>query len=139
MGVRPFSDLSFRQFLAEEKLMGSRCGQCGQLFAPPRPICSHCRASAMTWVPLSGKGRLAAFSCIAIGPPFMIAEGFDRQNPYCVGVVTLEEGVRVDARIEGVDTAHPESIEVSMPLRVRFLHSGEGEGARTFLAFAPDR
>ena len=91
----------------------------------------------MQWVPLSGNGKLAAYTCIAIGPPFMIGQGYDRQNPYCVGVVELEEGVRVDARIEGVDAKRPETIQVGMPLKVRFLHQGEGEDARTCLAFEP--
>lgn len=137
MEERPFSDLSYRQFLNENKLMGSRCGMCGSLSAPPRPICVHCHAIEMQWVPLSGFGRLAAYTCIAVGPPFMIAEGYDRKNPYCVGVVELDEGVRVDARIEGVNARRPETIRVGMPLHVRFLHRGEGEDARTCLAFEP--
>ncbi len=67
----------------------------------------------------------------------MIAEGYGRNNPYCSGVVELEEGVRVVARIEEVNTREPESIQVGMPLTVRFLHRGEGENRRTFLAFKP--
>jgi uncharacterized OB-fold protein len=91
----------------------------------------------MEWTHLSGNGKLAAFTCIAIGPPFMIAQGYDRENPYCVGVVELDEGVRVDARIEKVDAKRPETIHVDMPLRVMFLRSGDGEAARTCLAFKP--
>ena len=137
MNQRPFSDISYRQFLDDDKLMGSKCRKCGNLFAPPRPICVHCHASEMEWAPLSGNGKLAAYTCIAIGPPFMIAQGYNRQNPYCVGVVELAEGVRVDARIEGVDARRPQTIRVGMPLTVTFLHRGEGEEARTCLAFEP--
>ena len=86
---------------------------------------------------MKGKGKLAAFTCIAVGPPFMVAEGYDRKNPYCSGVVELEEGVRVVARIEGVDTNKPETIKIGTPVTVRFLHRGEGENLRTFLAFRP--
>jgi uncharacterized OB-fold protein len=135
--MRSFSDISYQQFLDENKLMGSQCRKCGRLAAPPRPICFHCRGFDMAWVPLNGFGKLAAYTCIAIGPPSMIAEGYDRKNPYCVGVVELDEGVRVDARIEGVDARQPETILVGMPMQVRFLHRGEGEGARTCLAFEP--
>lgn len=86
---------------------------------------------------MSGKGKLAAFSCIAIGPPSMIAEGYDRNNPYCVGVVELDEGVRVDARIEGVNGREPQTIRMGMPLQVVFLRRVEGEETETCLAFEP--
>jgi hypothetical protein len=137
MEERPFSDLSFQQYLNENKLMGSRCRRCGSLSAPPRPICIHCHATQLEWVSMSGKGKLAAFSCIAIGPPSMIAEGYDRNNPYCVGVVELDEGVRVDARIEGVNGREPQTIRMGMPLQVVFLRRVEGEETETCLAFEP--
>jgi uncharacterized OB-fold protein len=88
----------------------------------------------MNWVEMSGKGKLSAYTCISIGPSFMRAEGYDRHNPYCSGVVELEEGARVDARIEGVDPKEPENINVGMSLRVKFLHR---EDHKTYLAFEP--
>ena len=93
MEERPFSDISYQQFLDDNKLMGSKCRKCGSLSAPPRPICIQCHGFDMEWVELIGKGKLAGYTCIAIGPPAMIAEGYGRDNPYCVGVVELEEGV----------------------------------------------
>jgi hypothetical protein len=137
MEGRPFSDIAYRQFLNEEKLMGSRCKRCGALFTPPRPICIKCYGNEMEWVEMKGEGKLAAFTCTAVGPPFMIEEGYDRKHPYCSGVVKLEEGVRIDARIEGFDTSKPETIKIGTPVTVVFLHRGEGEGKRTFLAFKP--
>lgn len=133
----PFTDFAYEQRLGEEKLMGSRCRGCGALFAPPRPVCTKCHGSDMEWVPLSGRGKLAAFSCITVAPPFMVEEGYGRDRPYCVGVVELEEGARAVARIEDVDASRPESIRIGMPLTVKFLHRGEGEDVRTFLAFRP--
>ncbi len=135
MQDRPFSDISFESYLNEEKLMGSRCSRCNSLYVPPRPICPACRGSEFRWEKLSGKGRLAAFTCISIAPPSMIAQGYDRHNPYISGVVELEEGGRVDARIEGIDPRKPEEIQIGMPLRVRFLHRGDH---RTTLAFDPE-
>ncbi|MBW1780925.1 MAG: Zn-ribbon domain-containing OB-fold protein [Deltaproteobacteria bacterium] len=137
MEERPFSDVSYEQFLKEEKLMGSRCKSCQALYVPPRPICITCYGSDMEWIELKGKGKLAAFTCISVGPPFMIEEGYNRKNPYCSGVVELEEGARVDARIEGVDTRKPEDIQVGSAVRVAFLHRGESEDAKTYLAFEP--
>ena len=89
MEKRPFSDISYAQYLKEEKLMGCRCEGCGALYLPPRPICIKCQGEDMAWVEMQGKGSLAAFTCIAIGPSFMIAEGYNRKNPYCSGVSAI--------------------------------------------------
>ncbi len=137
MEQRPFSDASYNRFLGEDKLMGSRCRSCGATYVPPRPLCVKCFKSDMEWVEMKGKGKLAAFTCITIAPPFMIAQGYGRKHPYCSGVVDLDEGGRVDARIDGVDAAHPENIKVGMPMRVKFLHREGGEIPETYLAFDP--
>jgi uncharacterized OB-fold protein len=135
MEERPFSDSAFEKFLSEDKLMGSRCKQCQALYVPPRPICVKCRSDELTWEEMTGNGKLAAFTCISIGPSFMIAEGYNRQNPYCSGVVELNEGPRVDARIEGVDPKNPEKIKVGTPLSVKFLHKQRENQPITYLAF----
>ena len=137
MEVTPFNDISYERFLSQDRLMGSKCKKCGVLSLPPRSICINCYGSEMEWVEMKGKGKLAAFTCIAIGPPFMIREGYDRNHPYVSGVVELEEGVKVVARIEGVDASKPETIKIGTPLEVEFLHRGEGENSTTFLAFRP--
>ena len=137
MAERPFSDISYEQYLNEEKLMGSRCKKCKALSVPPRSICVKCYSSEMEWVEMNGTGQLAAFTCITVAPPSMMAQGYDRKHPYCSGVVELEEGARVDARIEGVDATRPEEIKIGMPLRVKFLHQVEGENRETYLAFEP--
>ncbi len=137
MEDRPFTDASFEQFLNEEKIMGSRCKKCQALYLPPRPVCIKCGGGDMEWAEITGKGRLAAFTGIGIGPSFMSAEGYDRNNPYCSGVVELDENVRMDARIEGVDARNPETIKVGTPVTAEFLHRGEGDAMRTFPAFRP--
>ena len=137
MDERPFSDIAFEKYLSEEKLMGSRCRQCGALYVPPRPICVKCFRDDLAWEEMTGAGKLAAFTCISIGPSFMIAEGYNRHRPYCSGVVELEEGPRVDARIEGVDPKQPEKIQIGTPLKVKFIH-GQREGLPiSYLAFIP--
>ena len=137
MAEKPINDYGFEQFLSEEKLMGSRCNTCETLYVPPRSLCPGCRHSKMEWAEVAGEGRLVAFTSISIGTPAMMKEGYDRNNPYCSGAVELAEGARVVARIEGVDSQHPETIEVGMPLRVKFLHQGAGDDRRTVLAFSP--
>jgi uncharacterized OB-fold protein len=135
MRERPLSDISFNQFLKEEKLMGSRCTKCGELYTPPRSICINCYNRELEWVEMIGTGKLIAFTCISVVPKMMADEGFNRDNPYCVGVVELKEGTRVNARIEGIDPKKPEDIKVGMPVRAKYLHRGEGNRSRTILAF----
>lgn len=137
MEQKPINDISFQAFLDEERLMGSECESCGARFVPPRSLCPRCVASEMKWVEMRGTGKLAAFTCITIAPPFMIAQGYNRKNPYCSGVVELDEGGRVDARIVGVDPTKPEEIKVGMEVRMTFIHWGEGDEKEAFLAFEP--
>lgn len=137
MEGRPINDVSYETYLKEEKLMGSKCRGCGARFLPPRPICTQCHKSEMDWEPVVGRGRLVSYTCIAVGPPSMKREGFDRNNPYCLGVVELDQGLRIVARVQGVDTRKPETIRIGTPLSAGFLHRGEGEDASTVLAFEP--
>ena len=137
MEQRPISDIVYDQYLAEEKLMGTRCEKCDTLYVPPRPICPECGGGHMRWVDMSGAGKLAGFTLISIGPSFMREEGYDRKNPYFVGVVELDEGARVDARIEGFDPGAPDAIKIGTPVKAKFLHRGTEMEPRTFLAFEP--
>ena len=137
MTARPFSDIAYNQYLNEEKLMGSRCRKCGERFVPPRPMCTHCYSSDLEWVEVKGNGRLVAFTCITIAPPFMMAQGYDRKHPYISGVVELAEGGRVDARIEGVDPSTPESIRIGMPMKAAFIRRKDVGVAETYLSFEP--
>lgn len=132
---RPFTAASFNQFLKEKKLMASRCTQCGGLYLPPRALCPTCHGDLLEWVELSGKGRLAAFTSIYIAPTAMVKAGYGRDNPYVAGIVELEEGVKISARILGVDACQPAGITVGTPLSVDFIEQGEGETTVTFLAF----
>jgi uncharacterized OB-fold protein len=87
----------------------------------------------MEWAEMKGNGKLAAFTSIAVGPTCTIEEGYDRNNPYVVGIVKLDEGPKISARIRGLDAKNPESIKVGTPLTVEFPDQVEGKGC--YLAF----
>jgi hypothetical protein len=137
MNDKPFNDHSYEQFLNEWKIMGSKCKKCGALSIPPRPLCVSCFGSQMEWVQFRGDGKLAAFTSIVVAPPPMAKEGFGRNNPYVVGVVELQEGPKIVARITGVDAKKPEQIKVGLLLKAEFLSKGEGVNKQTSLAFRP--
>lgn len=140
MGIdqKEITTAAFYKFLSERKLMGSHCRACGKIYLPPRPLCPECLSDRMEWAELSGRGRLLAFTVVHVAPTAMLAAGFGRENPYCVGLVRLEEGPAISAQILGLDPKRPEAIRVGMPLRASFLERGEGEARRTYLAFQPD-
>jgi uncharacterized OB-fold protein len=123
-----FSVKSFYDFLAKKKLMGVRCSKCSTLFAPPRPSCPKCGSAKLSWVELSGKGKLATFTAVHVGPAELASE-----TPYVVGVVELAEGPKVSCRITGVDANKPESIRIRTPMTVDFIIKGE----KAVLGFHP--
>ncbi len=135
MAEREFSTGAFQQFVNEKKIMMAKCKKCGALYLPPRPICMKCSSKDIEWVESKGKGKLAAYTAIAVGTTFMISEGYDRNNPYCTGVVQLDEGPRLTARIHGFDTKNPDKIKVGTPLTVEYLDRGQGDAKKTYLAF----
>ena len=134
--ARPFTAASFNQYLAEHRLMGTRCPACNATYLPPRAICPQCHGDALAWVELSGQGKLAAFTSIYVGPSAMVAEGYDRNNPYVSGIVETEEGAKISARILGVDARQPDVAWIGTPLVVTFIDRGEGDTKSTVLAFS---
>jgi uncharacterized OB-fold protein len=100
--------------------MGVKCSKCNSLFTPPRPTCPKCSSSRLLWVELSGKGKLATFTVVHVGPAELASE-----TPYVVGVVELKEGPKVSCRITGFDPSKPESIKIGSPVSVDFIIKGD--------------
>lgn len=130
----PFTPASFCQFISERKLMGARCQKCGAIYLPPRPLCIKCHDSAMEWVELKGSGKLAAFTIISVPPTEMVAQGYGKDKPYISGIVGLDEGPRISARIVGIEP-DINKVKVGMPLKVDFIEVKRGEEKGTALAF----
>lgn len=132
-----FTPAAYRNFLAQGKLMGSRCRSCGKVHLPPRLICPACRSTELEWTELSGRGSLAAFTVVHIGPARMNELGYSRTNPYLSGIVALEEGAQISARLVGLDGMNPLAIKIGAPLVMNILREGDPETAQPVLAFQP--
>lgn len=77
-----------------------RCGGCGELRHPPRPMCDQCRSTEVDFVVASGRGRIHSF-VVHHHPPLPGVV-----TPHPVLLVDLEEGVRfVSEPVEGTDPA----------------------------------
>ena len=128
---------AFNQAIAEDLLISSRCLVCDTVSIPQRQICPNCHSDQIEKIETTGRGTLASYTVIYIPPTSMADAGYHAKNPYCVGIVSLEEGSRISAQIIGLDLSEPASIKIGMPLKQTFVVRGLGENAKKFLAFEP--
>jgi uncharacterized OB-fold protein len=61
--------------------------------------------------------------------------GYDGKNPYCVGIVVLDEGPRVNGQILGLDLSHPEQIQIGTQLKMTTVSRGPEGAQHKYLAF----
>ncbi|MFX1304873.1 MAG: Zn-ribbon domain-containing OB-fold protein [Promethearchaeota archaeon] len=134
---RDFTIKSYIDFLAEKKLMGSKCKDCGAIYVPVRKLCTKCNIANMEWVEMSGNGKLAAFTSITVGTPFFVEKGYDRNKPYCFSVIKLDEGPMVSGQLIGVDESKPETINIGIPVKATFIETEIKGETRVDLGFEP--
>lgn len=85
----------FRDGLVRGELLLQHCQTCGKLNMYPRHACPHCQSTALDWQRSRGTGVLHSFTVLRAGAPL----GFEKDLPYAVGVVKLDEGVQMLARL----------------------------------------
>ncbi len=108
----PFTIEQFYKFLAQGKLMAGKCTQCGKIHLPPRTLCDKCYSQEFTWTEIQGKGKLLTYSIIHIAP-----QQFQDLAPYAVGIIELENGLKLPGMITGVTQ---EQLHIGMPLTIDF-------------------
>jgi hypothetical protein len=89
--TKPFWDA-----LAEGRLTTTRGVRSGKLTFPPKPFCPYDWGREIEWVTLSGRGTLYAQTVIHAAPA-----AFAHEAPIRNGIIDLEEGLRVAARLIG--------------------------------------
>lgn len=85
----------FRAGLARGELLVQKCNSCGKFNMYPRYACPFCQSEDLGWKKSSGTGTLMSFTVLRAGAP----EGFESDLPYALGVVKLDEGVQLLARL----------------------------------------
>ena len=85
--LREPTTAGFWEGTARGELLVQACGACGKWRMPPRPMCPHCRSTAVRWDKTSGRGRIWSF--IVPHPPLLPA--FSEFAPYNAIIVELEE------------------------------------------------
>jgi len=79
--------------LKNNKLLGLRCKNCGQITCPPLPTCQWCGSSDLEKTELSGRGEILTFTRVYIPP-----EGYEPD--YIVCLVRLDEGPTIMGRLD---------------------------------------
>ncbi|MFB3764960.1 MAG: Zn-ribbon domain-containing OB-fold protein [Methanotrichaceae archaeon] len=90
-------------------LIGTHCASCDEYFFPPRNVCPNCRRAAqLKEHRFKGTGTVITFTTI-----YSATEDFERQTPYHLAIIELDEGPRLTGQIV------PNSSEVKIGMRVR--------------------
>lgn len=95
------------------ELVCQRCTQCSNWIFYPREQCPACFSTDLEWAPVTGGGRVFAFTIV--NQPAHAA--FEPDVPYAYAIVQLDEGLRIPTNIVGCPL---DEIQVDMPVSVAF-------------------
>lgn len=93
------------------QLLIQRCSACQTLRHPPAPVCIECHS--FDWDTVQASGRAKLYSFVVMHYPEV--PPFDYPNP--IGLIELEEGVRLIAGLVGIER---EQLQIGQRLQVEF-------------------
>ncbi len=108
----PIDSAFFWEGVEAGELRIQRCGSCGRLRHPPRPVCPYCRSFEKDYIVSAGRGEVYSF--VVHHRP----EVPGREHPFAVALVELDEGTRI---VGNVVDCSPGEVHVGMPVRVCFV------------------
>ena len=80
------------------RLEAGKCNSCEHISFPPRVVCPKCKSKEFETVNLSDEGTIKTFTIIRVA-----SDIFALQTPFAVGIVELNDGVRLTTQIADVD------------------------------------
>lgn len=115
----------FWEGLRERRLTLQRCRDCSRLRFPPMPTCPYCAGVSTELSALSGRGSVYSYVIARVA----FLPEFEPELPYAIGLINLEEGARLPARLEEF-----EGVGIGDPVKARFHDHGEWTELRFRLA-----
>lgn len=110
----------WREIPQRYRYEAASCDACGKIHFPPRLVCSSCRGTRFSRTTLAPEGAVETFTIIRVPPT-----GFTAETPYAVGIVRLDDGVKVTAQIVDADL---DELRIGQRVRVEFRRvQKEGE------------
>jgi len=114
----PLTLPGFFDALADGKLLGGVCADCGQVLLPPRPACYACGSRSIDVEPQPRTGEVYARTAVHTPP-----SALEDDAPYTVAVVELDSGGRLTGRVE----APYDAIDIGDPVRLRTREPTDAE------------
>jgi len=102
----------WREIPQRYRLEAAKCKGCGVVAFPPRQVCPDCKGRTFETVTLADAGKILTYTIIRV-PPHPFAD----QAPYAVGIVELDDGVRLTGQI--VDCSF-EDLKVGQRVKIEF-------------------
>ena len=88
----------YNEALKQNQLLGLKCLDCGAITVPPKMACAKCGSPNLEITQLSGRGKIKTFTTVNVAP-----EGREKEVPYIIALVELEEGAWLMGNIGGTD------------------------------------
>ncbi len=102
----------WREIPQRYRFEANMCSQCGIKFFPPRQICPDCKSRDLEKTKLAEKGKVLTYTIIHVPP-----SQFSDQSPYVIGIVELEDGVKLTGQIVDCDFSE---VKTGMKVRPEF-------------------
>lgn len=83
---------SWRNIKARSSLVGGKCKRCDKYFYPAKDSCDCGGKVKEIW--FKGTGKVISFTKVHVPPAHL-----EKQIPYTIGIIELDEGVRLTAQI----------------------------------------
>ena len=116
---------TFSTGLRNNKIMGTKCKDCGAKYLPPRIHC-RCGSSQMEWFEAPSKGKILTYTLVA-----QPSESMSKCAPYMMAIAELEDGSRIMAQLTD---ATLRTVKVGMQVKI-VSHTVAGKG--TAYKFVP--
>ena len=102
----------WREIPQRYRLEAGKCKKCGKVYFPPRIICAECKSQEFETVNLQREGKLLTYTIIRVAP-----SQFVDQTPYAIGIVELNDGVKILSQIADCDL---DKLEIGQKVRIEF-------------------
>jgi len=112
----------FWEATAKKQLVIQRCSDCRAWVWCPRPACVECGSERLHWTPVSGRGKIFAFSVIreVVGRSLRAFEG---DIPYVAAWIDLDEGPRL---LSNIVDCPIEKVKIGMEVEAVFEEAAPG-------------
>lgn len=86
-----------REIPQRYRLEAGKCTKCGYVAFPPRLVCPKCKTKKFKPIVLKDEGKIITYTVIRVGP-----DKFSKETPYAIGIIELNDKLRLTAQIVGV-------------------------------------